>query len=156
MRKKFAIIIGVTVLIVICFIWGNSVLSSDISRKISAAVGDVMADILGRGDSSTTLGGLSVRKLGHFFEYAVLGIVFPLFLTCFVKAISLRATLTVSVAMAVPLIDETIQFFSGRGPSLRDVWLDIAGYAVGCAVIHLVLIIVWTFVLKSKKQQLNI
>lgn len=153
MQKKFAIIIGVAVLIVICFIWGNSVLSPEVSGKISAAVGDVMADILGKGDSATTVGGLSIRKLGHFFEYAVLGIFFPLFLTCFVKAMPFRTTLIVSAGLAVPLIDETIQIFSGRGSSLRDVWIDIAGYAVGCAVIHLVLIIVWTFVSNSKNQQ---
>ena len=153
MYKKYAVILGVALLLVLCFIWGNSALSPAVSGKISAAVGELMAEILGTGDESTTVGGLPVRKLGHFFEYAVLGIVVPLFLACIVRMMSLRITLTTTVGFAVPLIDETIQIFSGRGPALRDVWIDIAGYAVGCALIHIALLIVWSVILKSKKQQ---
>ncbi len=151
MRNKLTVILGAALLLVLIFIWGNSILSPEVSGKISGFVGDVMADVLGEGDSSTTVGGLPVRKLGHFFEYLGLGVVVLLFLASFLKNPALRFSILVSAGLAVPLIDETIQIFSGRGPSLTDVWIDVAGYSLGCVLAYFAVIIAKNTVLKSKK-----
>ena len=137
MQKRVTLILAAAVVLVVVFIWGNSALSQSISAIISDAVGNFMAGIIGQGDGSTTVGGFSVRKLAHLLEYCALGALLPLFFASFLKPKSLRLALTVSLGFSVPLIDETIQIFSNRGPSLTDVWIDVAGFAVGCAMVYL-------------------
>ena len=34
----------------------------------------------------------------------------------------------------VAFIDETIQIFSGRGPQIRDVWVDLLGASIGLLI----------------------
>lgn len=94
-----------------------------------------------------------VRKAGHFTEYLILGIqVYPLWATVgkgqSVKqaesresSFSLLKSLNQSKAILfvfstiflwlTAFLDETIQIFSGRGPQIQDVWLDLAGGLVG-------------------------
>ena len=42
-----------------------------------------------------------------------------------------RALTTLLVAFAVAFLDETIQIFTGRGPMIQDVWIDLSGAALG-------------------------
>lgn len=125
--------------LILCFIWGNSLLS----REVSGVISHFIADLFGGGQGASDEGHHFVRKAAHFCEFASLGAVFLLWIKELVPQIELRLSLCALVGVAVPLIDETIQIFSGRGPALSDVWLDISGYAVGClicaAVVFLVL-----------------
>ena len=70
MKKK--IILLVVCVGVICFIWGNSFLSAVTSAAFSSWAGNLLAGIFGEGDATQTVGGLSVRKLGHFVEFFAL------------------------------------------------------------------------------------
>ena len=133
MKKK--IILLVVCVCVICFIWANSVLSPEISSAFSSWVGNVLSGIFGEGDATQTVGGLSVRKLGHFVEFLTLGIVLTWFLTAWVKQLYSRCFIAAFSGLFVPVMDETIQIFSGRGSSLRDVWIDVAGYTVGVSLV---------------------
>lgn len=131
MTKK--IILGSICVLVILFILGNSVLPPETSSKISQAVGEVLATILGEGDSTQTVGGLSVRKVGHFVEFFALGIFAVLLVRVLAKGTYLRWSIVVFAGLLIPVVDETVQIFSGRGSSIRDVWIDVGGYAVGAA-----------------------
>jgi VanZ family protein len=119
-------------LLALCFIWGNSVLSTQASSAISTAVGDFLATLFGSGDGATTVGGLSVRKMAHFVEFFVLGVIASLLFGRALKNLPMYALALALCALFVALIDETIQIFSGRGSSVRDIWIDIFGYTVGC------------------------
>lgn len=77
---------------------------------------------------------LLIRKLAHFAEYLLMG----LFAGAAVRQLGFRgrqAFAALSMMLVAALVDETIQIFSGRGPSVVDVWIDLAGAATGLALI---------------------
>lgn len=126
LRRNLLIIFFV---IIICFIFINSILSSDISTKIS----EVITLLLGGDLSAKSNDHFAVRKLAHFIEFCALGVVAVLLL----RNIPMRDNLfgkimLLLVGITIPLVDETIQIFSNRGSSLKDVWIDMSGYLVGC------------------------
>ena len=117
-------------------IWGQSVLPASQSAQESGwflslvrpAVTAVQALLARAGvvmDASVL-----VRKIAHFAEYALLGLLAYLLFS----ALRRRGRLPRAgvVCLAAALIDEAIQRFSaGRGPSLRDVALDFCGALTG-------------------------
>ena len=135
--KKRIVFISVSFALILCFIWGNSLLSPDFSARISQAVGELLARLFGKGDGGTTLGGLPVRKVAHFVEFLALGAVASLLLRAIVPSWKIRLSAEAFVGLLVPVIDETLQIFSGRGSSVRDIWIDIFGYVFGCALVYL-------------------
>ena len=48
-----------------------------------------------------------------------------------------RMLTSVRYAFYIAFIDETIQIFSGRGPQIADVWLDVFGACCGTVIISL-------------------
>lgn len=133
-RKR---IYGTVFVLTLCFIWGNSM----IGAEVSGAISHFIADILGGEGGSTAEGHFLLRKAAHFSEYAALGVATLLFygtLTADRTKKYLSAALT---GVSVPLIDETIQIFSGRGSALTDVWIDISGFTFGTVLISLILFI---------------
>ena len=136
-KKK---IYGCLFIFALCFIFGNSMLSREVSRAISQFVTGLIGGASGD-DGVSEEGHYLVRKLAHFIEFAALGAISHLFFDCLTKD-GYKKYITVSfVGVATPVVDETIQIFSGRGPAIGDVWIDIGGYAVGAAVIFAALIV---------------
>ncbi|MBQ3012465.1 MAG: VanZ family protein [Clostridia bacterium] len=139
MKKRYWL--AIIFALIVCFIWGNSVLSSQLSSYLSTAVGELLASIFGTGDGVTTVGGLSVRKMAHFTEFAALGAVASLLFKRVLKNKGIYALGLASCGVFVALMDETIQIFSRRGSSVCDVWIDVFGYAVGCLIVTIICII---------------
>lgn len=121
------------------FIWGHSLISGVDSAAESGffvALFSSVFKVFGVVDASQQ--SLIVRKLAHFLEHAVLGIL----ATGAARALFAGKphqrrwwAFTLAVCVAVPCIDETIQMFvPGRGPAIRDVCIDLAGCAFGCLV----------------------
>lgn len=135
MTKKW--VYGCLFVMILCFIFGNSILTKEMSGAISRFV----ASILG-GSSVGEEEHYLVRKLAHFTEYAALGVVSCLFFDSMLNGAYGKYTTVALVGVIAPLIDETIQIFSERGPALGDVWLDISGYAFGSLVIVAALMII--------------
>lgn len=124
--------------LILAFIWGNSMLT----REVSGAISQVVASILGGGSGTTSEGHYLVRKLAHFTEYAALGTVAHLLFDS-LTADRCKKYVTISlIGVATPLVDETIQIFSSRGPALSDVWIDVGGYIVGVLLTLAVLALV--------------
>lgn len=155
MNKKAIIILGIVFLLTVAFIWGNSMLSPELSDKISRLAGDFLAKFVGVGDEVSTVGGLSVRKMGHFCEFFALGIVAWLLLEFSGLHIAAKSVIAALTGIAVPLLDETIQIFSGRGPMIKDVWIDIGGFAAGVFSSIMMLWAVSRIVEKSKNEHKN-
>ena len=142
MKKKTVYII--LFCLILCFIWGNSMLS----REASGAISHFIADIFGGEQGATEEGHHLLRKLAHFTEFAALGAVYWLLSGEFTKDRAKRAFSAAFVGIFVPLCDETIQIFSGRGPALTDVWIDAAGYVSGT-----VLTVLAVFLLSRRKAR---
>ncbi len=118
------------------FIWGNSMLSAEASGAISHFV----ASLIGIGDGpSADEGHHLLRKAAHFTEYAILGALSGLLFDSLSLDDMKKYVSAALIGFSVPLIDETIQIFSGRGPAIADIWIDIAGFALGAAVSFLVI-----------------
>ena len=139
MKKRYWL--AIIFALIVCFIWGNSVLSSQLSSYLSMAVGEFFASIFGTGDGVTTVGGLSVRKMAHFTEFAALGAVASLLFKRFLKNKGIYALGIALCGIFVALMDETIQIFSHRGSSVLDVWIDVFGYAVGCFIVAMIVLV---------------
>ena len=72
-----------------------------------------------------------VRKLAHMTEYAVLALCLGWFLFLWQKPGRDLWPLHPLWGLITACIDETIQLFSlGRGSSLLDVWIDMAGFTL--------------------------
>lgn len=129
-RKIAVIILAVLVAATLCFIWGNSMLGQESSAKESSNIYENVAKPV----FDATLGENKVthndfRKITHGTEFFVLG--------CLVCALFAAAKITFGErdyltllpwGFYVAFIDETIQIFSGRGPAIKDVWIDYGGY----------------------------
>lgn len=115
---------------------------------MSGAISHFIADLFGGEQGATEEGHHLVRKLAHFSEFAALGAVFWLLSGEYTKDRAKRAISAAFVGIFVPLSDETIQIFSGRGPAITDVWIDAAGYATGAVLTALILF----FRFRSKAQ----
>ncbi|MCR5610927.1 MAG: VanZ family protein [Clostridiales bacterium] len=129
-ENKKRLVVLVAAALVIAFIWSQSVISSADSAKESAwFTKNVLNPVL-------KLFGLSVkdhvtRKIAHAFEFSVVGFLIAA-LNEWKPVRCLYAGLTVA------LLDETIQIFTKRGPSVKDVWIDLAGVAAGFLISFLV------------------
>lgn len=115
------------------FIWGNSLLPGSISGAISDWVKWVLSQLFTAGPE-TEDGGLPLRKLAHFTEFAALGTLLSWRFGMQNKAKGLAWV----CGTAAACVDETIQVFvPDRGPSIWDVLLDSCGVASGMLLLYL-------------------
>ena len=121
---------------VLLFIWGNSMLPPEVSDGLSKWVTGILG--FNRPGEQTDSMNHIVRKLAHYSEYFVLGIVLWLALCGKVKPVRQGLALQGFCGLLTAVIDETIQLLSQRGPSLTDVWLDFAGFLCGTLLILLI------------------
>ena len=124
-RKKIALVL---ILLVLCFIWGQSLLDGETSSRESDFVFQLIYPFLyhvfGEVDATAHL----LRKLAHFTEYAALGCSLSLYFGYDQKSM-LKG---MNVSLLAALFDETIQLFSvSRGPQISDIWLDFSGAVTG-------------------------
>lgn len=133
-------VLSIIIIVTILLIWGHSMLPSDISSDESSWVLNLIRPFLeifvGKGNVTVYL----VRKLAHFSEYMLLGMEVSFLVFGIMKvAAFLHAVkcffITEGCILLAAFIDETIQIFSGRGPMITDVWIDIAGGAAGAVII---------------------
>ena len=134
MKKLKPLIVTFAVLSLL-FIWTNSFFSSGVSSRASGYFTRILTPVLelvvGRGNVTEHL----VRKLAHFAEYAFYG----LWLALWMKCDDRKALNALLAGFITAFLDETIQIFTGRGPSIKDVWIDVTGIAAGIGLIHLIL-----------------
>lgn len=135
MRKVIAF--ALLALLMICFIWGNSLKTVEQSADQSAPVAESLRPVLDPQEKiEKPVFHDFVRKLAHVVEFFALGV----FVTGF--AVSLVAylkktlvSMPILLVLSVAVIDEYIQHFTKRGSLVTDVVLDFAGAlaGLGCA-----------------------
>ena len=140
MKAKNAVLTFL-ILALIVFIWGNSCLPPSQSDGISYGVLSVIAKLLPSSLSSEDANHI-IRKIAHFSEFFILG---ALLCLRFSKDADC-ALISFALALSAAITDETIQIFTGRGPSLFDVLIDSSGAAFAITLVSLILL------LKRKKS----
>lgn len=132
----------VLIILTLALIWGHSLLGREASSEESGFVMELLEPVLemvvGEGNVTEFL----VRKLAHFTEFFVLGLEMLTFFAYRKPLFPQAFLLALTHGFFAAFLDETIQIFSGRGPMIQDVWLDVSGFAVGASL--MLGIMVWT------------
>jgi len=111
----------------LAFIWGNSLLPGQVSGVLSDGVKQILARLFSA-DASDPSGGGLLRKMAHFTEFAVLGLLLTRLLTLLGK----HGWYALPWGVLAAAVDETIQIFvPDRGPALTDVGIDACGVLTG-------------------------
>lgn len=123
----------ICLLLIITFIWGNSLLPGTDSGALSNSVNELLQKLfpfLFSNNSST--GDSWVRKLAHFSEFTLLGICLCWIFAMLYSRLCEQIPRVLFFGILVACADETIQrFIPGRNGNLIDVGIDSSGIAVG-------------------------
>lgn len=149
-------LIVIPVLIVIAFIWSNSLdppsASYEKSNLFMKQISQILSDVLSPDNKFLIFFQSHVRKIAHFLEYALLGnvISISMFVLGMKKVRHFYYAFSFSVIAAV--VDEYIQIYTHRGSSVRDIIIDCSGFACGFTIISLIYLI-GIIVKKDKKNK---
>lgn len=121
-------------LLCIFFIWHNSMEEAGISGarsiRIMRAVNELLAS-----DGRTLVSEHSIRKLAHFSEYALEGMLTVFFFGVYGLLAGRYVCAGALLGIFTALTDETIQLFSpGRDGAVADVWIDFGGFVCGTLI----------------------
>ena len=156
MKKKFIFPVLILLSILwIAFIFSNSLEDSVESGAKSTWVYNLVHAFL------PWVSKLFIRKMGHFAEFAILGIflsttvfahIYPISKSDIKKHLLLFATLP--VIFLVGCVDEFLQKFSeGRHPAFTDVLIDTLGGLFGIATILCLLLLIRHIRIKKEDRQ---
>ena len=129
-----ALVLMVAMVLTVLSFFVQSALPPEASSAESDAVSDAIEPII---PSDTPVGEFvhpNIRKIGHFAEFGLFGIEAALYLFFYVKRKRLGIICSFICAQFIALCDETVQIFSGRGPEISDVWIDIFGFSTLFAI----------------------
>ncbi len=139
MNLRITIILSVLLILVLAFIWGHSMFSAvdsaEESRRVGQWITPFLEQFVGPGNVTDHL----VRKLAHFCEYGVLGMILgALVLLWKTPSAFFRGSYAFLLALATAVVDESIQLVAdGRGAQVQDILLDAAGSLTGLLTVWL-------------------
>lgn len=123
------------ILLVLCFAWGNSILSGELSKSMSGGIREMVIQML---PFLAQMPERVLRKFAHFAEFAVLGFLLAWYTVRRGKRGVARFFTPFSLSVLAALIDETIQIYRpGRLSSVTDVWIDTFGACTGILLLLL-------------------
>lgn len=139
-------LLGVLTVALLAFIWIHSMMppeqSGEESWWVMVYIVQPVVSFITSGRATVTEH--FVRKLAHFSEYAAYAFVMTLYIRCLRSDMRRGQGAPRRMLLRVPLwcwmtafIDETIQIFSGRGPAIVDVWIDLSGACLGFLIVLL-------------------
>ena len=127
--KKFNYLLFL-VLAMIVFIFSRSLRPADVSATESKLALSLLQSLV-----PFALTEHFIRKLAHFTEFAVLGILAGLMFGERCRHLWSGLLFAVMTGIVTALCDETIQLFvDGRTGQIPDIWIDIAGAAAGAVL----------------------
>lgn len=139
-NRKITVTLLVLIVLTLISIFVHSAMSPEVSSSESGAVGDIVEEIVPDEFSLKQFILDNIRKIAHFIEFGLLGAeVYCLVIA--LEAYRLKShLLSLGFGALVAFADESVQILSNRGPSVADMWIDIAGYvclSLLAAIIHL-------------------
>ena len=151
-KTVFRYILIILIIATLVFIFSNSLKSQEESSEDSAMVGGFLESVF---PPDTELGEFvqdNVRKIAHFTEFALLGGLVALYVVFYVKRRRLFLPLSFGFGFLMGFIDESLQYFSSRGPSIMDVWIDFFGFLSVAAAVYLVALVVTLIIMKRRGE----
>ena len=130
MSKNRFLICLAAVLLWIAFIFCRSLQPEDISTLESTWVLTLLQRLV-----PFELTEHFVRKLAHFTEFAVLGVLAGTLFGGRCRRLWTGLLFAAMIGVVTALCDETIQLFvDGRSSQITDVWIDVAGATAGAVL----------------------
>ena len=151
-RQHWLIIFGILTVLVMSFIFTQSMLSREESSMKSAVWLALLKPILDpKNQFSEIFIHNLVRKMAHFAEFGALGVCTGGFTTNLGRLHGTRyISLPMLITLATAVCDEFIQYFFDRGSMVTDVVLDYSGALTGLLAVA---VFVWLQTkLTSKKK----
>lgn len=141
MRRILAMILVLSLMgTVLYFSSQNGGDSNDLSRKVAKWIVSTMELKADTSQSLVTVN-LIVRKLAHFSEYLLMGVLLAVAFANLLGKTWLAVPLAGFVGVAFAFCDEWVQSGSpGRTQSILDVMVDSAGVCVGLVAFSIVMI----------------
>lgn len=134
LKRNTRLLLTLMIALMLLFIWSNSLANSVRSNALSGWVERWLKPLIDpQGNIPDKTFDYNVRKFAHLFEYALLGALL-VFGTAQMKRRSVWHLLFVVLLAAV--IDESIQFYTGRTSQLQDVWIDVFGAGIGMLLVY--------------------
>ena len=135
-RKALELAFIALIIATVAFIFIQSALPPKISAKESEAVKDVLEEIIPPDTEVGETVHKNVRKIAHFVEFALFGAELALYIYLLRRKTAF-IVLSYPAALILALFDESIQMFSGRGPSVFDVWIDFSGFVFAASLVYI-------------------
>ena len=154
MLNKRLILHSVLILLLLlnlAFIFVQSALPKEESKETSDKVGEIVGDIIPPETKPGEFVQINLRKIAHFVEFFTLGLLSSIYVV-FLGAGARRVALSVCFAPSVALFDETVQIFSGRASSVKDVWIDSAGFFTAALIFYTVYYLTVLLIRKCKQK----
>lgn len=135
-QRRKRVVWSILLVCYVGFVFGNSLTPAVESSVQSMSVLELVTGVL----SAAGLGNVGVtehliRKMAHFGEYTVLGMLLVQWLSLYRLPRVTRWQLHGMMGFLIPFVDETLQLFTeGRSGQISDVWLDCSGVLFGTAV----------------------
>lgn len=139
-------------ILLLAFIWGNSLLPGHISGAFSNRVKGILQRLLPFlfENVSDSEGGGLLRKLAHFSEFTALGACFCWLFAMLQSKQTLQLLCAAASGIFAACVDETIQrFVPDRHGCLTDVGIDTAGVITGIVLFMIAYLII------KRKQHLE-
>ena len=165
---KSRVLLVVRIVLIVCYIctllftFYQSSLPKEESKAESDAVLEWLEPII---PSDTPVGEYvhtNIRQIAHFTEFFFQGLFVSVYLVIFVPSVSLeiKAKLkyilfTYILSPIVPLLDETIQIFTHRGPEISDVWVDTFGFVSALSLVYILYFVACLVTDKMKSRSKN-
>ncbi len=143
----------VCILLMLLFIFGNSLLPKAESAAVSKTVLHKITSVIGTDNMLAVFLSLYIRKVAHFVEFSVLTVL--VILCRLLLPVPYRKTLWPSLffGLATAVTDEAIQFFTKRGSSVADVLLDFSAFLLWTLVTAVSLVTVKTILAYRAKRK---
>lgn len=136
-RSSYSWLFGLLLLLILAFIWGQSLQPGTISHGESRRVLALVRQLLGHNFLTDWLTDNKIRRLAHLTEYGTFGLVASL--GAWHKWGRECKKYVLALGILIASLDETIQYFAGgRTATWHDVVVDAAGVMVGIVVVWLI------------------
>ena len=131
LKTVIALLLLISTAATLVFIFSNSAKSQAESNAQSSSIKDMIEQVVSKDSELGSWILDNLRKIAHFTEYGLLGIEVSLFVFLISKERKKtykRLAMSLMFSLCVAFVDETVQIFSKRGPSVSDMWIDVGGF----------------------------
>lgn len=135
-KSIFEIALIAVIILTVAFIFSRSAKSKEQSSAESDAVGEIVDEIISDDVPQKDFIVINIRKIAHFIEFSILGAELAAYVLIFRKK-SLFIVSSYVLGLILAFLDETVQVFSKRGPSIIDVWIDFFGLFITASLVYL-------------------